>query len=795
VYFTNKLWRNVAAFAFSSVAICSFAQESHIEQSPAVMTTPAAAANAPGETGASLDEIIVTAQHRVERLQNVPISAIVIGEQALVEGNLNSFTDISNTTPSVHIGEAGRSNNMYIRGIGSGENPSFDQSVGLFIDDIYHGRSRITSSTLLDLDHLEILKGPQSTFFGNNAIAGALNVVTKKPGGAFDASIRALYGEHGQYAAEGAVGGPITDALSMRVAAIADGSNGWINDTYTHSLVPEDHNLAARWTTSYDFTQDLNVTMKVEGSQHRNNGALGLQLVNCPPAAPFVAGAFCKAAIAAGVPTGLGNNENAASGGQKLDVDSTETVAVVNYQHWGHTFTSVTGYYNYTIDFDLDADGIPPTLINGVAPEQYHQFSQEFRVASPSGGSIEYLAGVYFQPDHLATERHVNYGFLSPVIASIPTFAPLVPYLPLSQNVYFAQSEHTGSVFGSLGWNVTDYLKVTGGLRASDVTKTYHLNSFFGSAEQNYGGFVPFPASLAPLGAAFANKVGLGATSTLSGNRDDHALMPSAKIQYQLDHEAMMYFSFARGFKSGGFNAVDATGVAANVPFQPEHVNAYELGLKSEWLDHRVLANVDVFRSDYDNLQVAVNTNAVTGNFVSVVRNAAASRSEGVEFETQWAISRSLRLSAAATYLESYYINYPGAGSTNQQLLAGAQTQNLSGRPTEFAPKWSGVASATYTIPLMNGLQLTTEAREFLSSPYFLSSTDDSLLRQGSYARLDGRLTLESASGRWAIDIIGKNLTDRIIETFGTNEANALGSVLLQKEEPRNVAAQFRYHW
>lgn len=153
-----------------------------------------------------LQEVIVTARKRAENLQEVPVSAVVMSGRELQTQNVNSLDDLSQTLPDVHFVSTGNfaSNDMFIRGVGSGQNPGFDQSVGNFVDDVYFGRSRIVGDTFLDLDRIEVLKGPPTTFFGNSAIAGALNIITKQPGDIFDGWVRALYGMFGQYAVEGA---------------------------------------------------------------------------------------------------------------------------------------------------------------------------------------------------------------------------------------------------------------------------------------------------------------------------------------------------------------------------------------------------------------------------------------------------------------------------------------------------------------------------------------------------------------------------------------------------------------
>jgi iron complex outermembrane receptor protein len=738
-----------------------------------------------------LEEVIVTAQKRAENLQQVPVSANVIGGQTLVQQNLNSLGTLSQIVPDVHISFHPRSGDLYIRGIGSGENQDFEQSVGTFIDDVYHGRARTTAATFLDLDRVEILKGPQSTFFGNNAIAGALNIVTRKPGDTFDASARALYGKFGQYAVEGAVGGPIGGDFAVRVAATFNGMDGWLKNVNTGQYQPHEDNRAARVTLLYKPNEDLDATFKVEGSKsQRDDGIEFGQIVRCPPPAPFVATGFCSAGLGLGVPTGIDNNRNATKAGGGAWLSTADAALTVNYRRWDHTFTSVTGFYNYHFTDNLDGDGTPVPLLTSQAPEHYHQFSQELRVTSPADQPIEYLGGLYFQTDYLYFQQDLSYFFLSPILSGVPPLAPLVPYFPLDQRTSLSQNEHTYAAFGSVSWNVTDRLKLTGGLRGTWAKKNYDWHNFFGTATQTYGGIVPLPDALQPLAGA----IGIGTPGTLSGSRSDHAWLPSAKAQYQIDPQAMVYFSYSRGFKAGGFNGADQSAVAANLPFAPEHVNAYEVGLKSQWFDDTVLLNLAVFRADYTNLQVAVNINT-GGNIRSLVQNAATSRSQGAELEAQWAVTRNFRLSANASYDDAHYVRYPNVTPTQLQILNSQAVQDLSGRPTYFAPRWSGSLSGSYRAQLPADYHLTGELTTFATSSYFLDGTDDPTVSQDAFVRFDARLSLESPGGRWTLDLIGKNLSNRNILSFGQAMPLSLGSVAVQKEQPRSVAAQVRFHW
>jgi outer membrane receptor protein involved in Fe transport len=321
---------------------------------------------------------------------------------------------------------------------------------------------------------------------------------------------------------------------------------------------------------------------------------------------------------------------------------------------------------------------------------------------------------------------------------------------------------------------------------------------------------VPLPADLQALAA----KV-LGAQKTpWSDQQSDNAVMPSGSIEYKLDKAALLYFTYSRGFLAGIPNGGVLNGLTTP-SIRPEYVNAYEAGVKSDLFHEHLRLNLDVFRSNYTDLQVANSLFNTAGVPVTVVTNAGSSRSQGVEFAAQWAVG-GFQLRSAITYLNARYVSYPNVTLTAvqsfcrtnktlpycQQAFPGGVPilQDLSGQPTGFAPNWSGSLTAAYRASLPRGYHFITEADVYASSWYFYGNngTDDPEQVQPGYARLDGRLTLESPNAHWAVDVVLKNLTDRLIVgggSGGTSLPTATGSILVQTEQPRNVAVQARYQW
>lgn len=759
-----------------------------------LLGSPAAALAESAEStrpAGALEAVIVTAQKQAQNLQDVPLSLQVVDAEVLAQQNLVDVVELARLNPSIRVQSSGRSSYYYIRGTGSGESQSFDQSVGTFIDDIYHGRSRYSDAAFLDLDHVELLKGPQSTFFGNSAIAGAINIVTREPDDEFGGWGRALYtlpgGDSAEaYAAEGALNMPLRDGTALRIAGIVNGERGYLRNIATGDR-PGKENYAFRGTLRHDASDRLTLVFKAETGRSRSDAGLVVRQVNCPPPAPFVTAGFCGVNVANGHVTPLRSNDYVTSEGNRSRLDTDAVVLRADYDLGGSTLTSVTGHTHYDYALDFDIDGTALTLMNVHAPEQYEQFSQEFRITTATGGAFEFTGGVYFQKDRLDLEQSVNFFFLTPVIQSIPPFAPLVPYLPFGQMVNARQDEEIYSIFGSATWNVSDRLSVTAGLRGSQVEKDFDWGLVFGTATKDYGGIVAFPDEVVPL----ANALGLGRQGNVSLNRSDNGWMPSFGIQYRPADAVMTYASYSRGFKSGGFSVAELSADPRNYPFDKEHVDAYEAGLKSELLDRNLVLNLAAFRNDFSDLQVVVQGTNASGALVNLVRNAAEKRSEGVEFEANWIVSPRFRLNVSGMYLDSRYLEYENAGPTNEQQLGGATTQDLSGSKTPYAPEWSGVVAGTVNFPF-GRFVLELEAKGIYASEHFVYSNLDPLSYQPSYLRADARITLETADGRWGIDLVGKNLNDELIRTFTGYQPTSLGSLYQDRVQLRTVAVQLR---
>lgn len=759
----------------------------------AQVASPERGASRP-DAGAELGEIVVTARKRAETLQNVPISAAVVTGAAISNQGISTIQDLTRTTPGVQLSQGTVANRQIVRGIGSGDNPAFEQSVGTFIDDIYHGRSRSSEGALFDVERVEVLKGPQTTYFGANAIAGALNVVTRDPRDTFSGDIRALYTPVFRgYQIEAGVDVPATETLSIRLAGQANGGRGWIYDTATGQHVPRTRNYAGRATLLWKPSDVLTVRLKAQHGDSRQQGGLPIVRGECPPSAVFgPPTGFCLAAINAGASPASADFERASSAGQRIRLKTDDFVGTVTIDAGRFTVTSVTGYNRYNYDLRSDLDTTPLPLLGLQNPEKYRQFSQEMRITSDASGPIEYLAGVYYQHSRLNPRQILTYGFLTPAITANPGLAALRPYLPLAIDNAYEEEADTHSMFGALTWKPAPGLQATGAVRYSLVDKDFTRTIGLGTGSFAYAMPIALPANVAPVGAAFAAGGGLAVVGSTALRRTDDHLSRSVSIQYEPSRDLMLYGRYDNGFKSGGFNGIDQTSTAALLSFAPEKVNAFEAGAKTRWLDGRATFNVALFRSKFSDLQLSGIAPTSNGAFVNRVQNAGGAVSRGIEVETSLRLLDSLRMSLSGAYLDAYYTRYANATPTAQQTLQGLRFQDLSGARPPLAPKWSGNWTIDYQLPITDGLKLRLTNTLFYKSGVFLNPNNDPFAYQRGYAREDLTIALASDQG-WEVAVIGKNLTDHTIRSFGAPVPTSLGSYVYITEPPRNVSIQLKY--
>lgn len=755
--------------------------------------SPETAATEPA-TPAALEEVLVTAQKREQSLQDVPISMVVTSGAQLESFALSRPDELTGRVPNVLVAQAPASDQLYIRGVGSGINGGFEQSVGTFVDGVYHGRSRYIRGAFVDVERVEVLRGPQSTFFGNNAIGGAFSVTTRGPSETWQGRAQASYEFEGDEAIiDAAVGGPITDTLGIRIAGRYADLEGFVDNLTTGRRNPSVEDKFGRVALEWKPNDDWRVRLKGEAGRQRSEAPLYLQMTNCPPAAPFTTPmGFCASGSAQpNFEANLDTRRNAGAG-ERGSIDAHEAVLTVDRDAGGVTLTSVTGYTDYEFGLTADTD---TTALLGIAvdiPEEFDQVSQEFRLASPSDARLQYLVGAYWQQSNLRYETNVAFHFLTPVIdAAAPA---LIPYTPLGNKGVLFQDEETLAAFGALTWEFTDRLSATAGLRWTESTKDARQVVNVVSLDGPFSGSTPLPGALEAVGGAFLGTV----PHDNSLSRKDDDLIPSVNLQFEATTDHTFYGSYSQGFKAGGFDAFELTGALDRLTFEPETVDAYEVGYKGRWPAAALSLNLALFRNEYENLQQSVAQFGANTVFFSV-SNVGGMRSQGVELDLTWEMTERWRATLFAAYLDAQYEDYPNGGCTAGQSFATPMgvtcVQDLTGEPPPFAPNYSGSLTVGYKAPLGQNWNAFWDTILSFSDEYDVVSDNDPVVRQPSWQKLDVRLGFGQVDGGWEFALLGKNLTDEITTSFGNDTPASLGTYWRLIDRPRSIALQARYTW
>ncbi len=726
-------------------------------------------------SAAQLEEVIITAQKRAESLQDVPISVAALSGDKIRDAGIMTIEDLSAYVPNFTMTESAVGSVVFIRGIGSGINQGFEQSVGMFVDGIYLGRSQQFRAPFLDVGMVEVLKGPQGTLFGKNTIAGAVNITTLKPSDEFEGEISAMYEpEYNTQEYTAIVSGPITDNLGARLALRKSVSDGYMENVMNGNDEAERDEQIARLTLAWTPTSDLEVTAKLETGSFDVEGRVN----QVATADGVFAGANLGDAISdlfGPVEDGKINQKKASRGFRPEATDTEYDLAslTINYDIGEHTLTSVTGYSAYEFQEWTDADFTALALLDVGYDQEYDQFSQELRITSPLGQTLDYIAGLYYQSSELS-----NLTEIPVALAEAGIGAP-----PFSEIRLLDQDSESIAAFAQGTWNIHDNLRLTAGLRFSREEKKVDQSLYTAD-------FLTHTANpaLAPVNQGVLGSV----AHTYSESRSEDHVSPSLNLQYDVNDEVMVYASASQGFKGGGFNEAEASGDVGRFEYEDEEATSFELGSKMTLLDGAATLNAALFYTEYDDRQVSAFEGATF-----VVGNAAKSTTQGLELDGRWAATDNLTIAASMSYLESEFDDFADAGCTAVQARTsvGPCTQDLSGQETEFAPKWSYNISAEYITEVSDSLDLRFQIDANYSDDYFFAQDLDAYESQDAYTKINARIGLGGNDGSWEFALIGKNLTDETTVIHGNDIPLFNGAHFSFMDEPRTVSVYGVYRF
>jgi iron complex outermembrane receptor protein len=770
----------------------------------AVSSSWAQQANSP-----ALSEIIVTAQKRQENIQDVPVSVMAVSAQQLKDAGVTDIKSLQVLTPGVTVTSTTSENvtTARIRGVGTvGDNPGLESSVGVIIDGVYRARNGVGFGDLGELEQIEVLEGPQGELFGKNNDAGVINITTKRPSSTFGVTAEATGGNYNDREISASVTGPLGDISAARLYAGYQRRDGFLNvDTGTgpNSDNRTDNRNVYTIRGQYLLTPSDKVSFLVIGDYSKRNesccGAIQTAdgpfsgIINALASTPELGGTPGVTGIAS-PPLSLSSREAWAN---QPVTQQIRDLGISGQLDWDFDFgklTSITAWRDNTLVAGNDVDYTAVDLVQEPGNEgnlvDFKQTSQELRLAGKNG-PLNWLVGGFFSSEILTSNTAIFAGNdfdlylsgLSSAAVGPPNFlltAGLTGKPPGSLFIpgvsgeadWYHETSKSYAFFTNETYNITHGLDVTAGLRFTSTKKTADSNYVSPDGGSACGQLLANPAItgnlaspenqfLIALGCATPFNPFFAGKSTVQSLSEGN-VEGTVKFAYHFDDGVMTYLSWANGYKAGGFNlarvTAGLTGVAPNfdTEFPRESVESYELGLKSELANRTIRLNAALFDQQYTNFQL----NTYTG-LQFVVSSVRRVESKGAEVNTDWATPLSgLSLAGGVVYA---FTNITEFGES-QDLFAPNQATPLNrlNSRLSFAPLWSGVASATYTVPLSGSLQLHANVNEKYNSSYNTGSDLDPRKLQGAYGLVNARLGLGSPDGKWTVEIWGNNLANKL---------------------------------
>ena len=710
---------------------------------PALARDAAAGANS-GEQDLRIEEIIVTATKREINLQDVPISVNVVSAETLRLSQENELSRLSKFVPSLRFIDSGNdvSRSVSIRGVGTNTfSRGVEQSVGTSIDGVVSDSLASSLLDFSDVQRIEVLHGPQGMLFGKNASAGLINIITNNPSFELGAGLSGSWADGDEIKTSGFVTGPITDQVAGRLSFYRNKL-----DAYIKNVGGRDHNNRDEWglrgKLEWQPRDELNLRLTYAHAERspRNGGS---------PVAIVVPGGI---ADLSGVPRGKENDkiDNSAENSNDTELDTYILDATWTFDTY--SVSSITSYTDSSADADVRL--ILPHQTDGLldpnhAQSEVQQFTQEIRVASALGGFIDWIAGLYYydKQDEASLERNTDLFYVGA--------APAPDFLGTSLLNKTDYENTSAAVFGTLTFNISDNARINTGLRLNyDEVSTKQVVDYNPEAF-----LITSPESL---------------PGTQDSKLDDTDLSWRISSELDIDEDVMVYASVGQGYKGPGANTLP-TGTRAVQPIiDPEIPTSYEIGIKSLWWDSRIRANAAIFYTefkDFQTTQVRLNETSQTLEFF--LANAGKLETRGIELDAAAQLTSQLSLTAVVAYIDAEYADYEGAQCYQGQTVAegcievspGVQSQDLSGTELWNSPDWSFTLGGHYRFDINERLAGYALGSYNWQDDILASAVGNPRATVDSYGTMDIAIGVDSADGRYGIQLFVKNLFDEFYET------------------------------
>ncbi len=789
----------------------------------------------------AIEEILVTAQKRAENLREVPIAISVFGADAIDHSGVQELRELSEYIPNVLITQGTDFGaQVKIRGVGANSrNIGFDSRVGVYLDGVYLGPGPAMNQDLVDLDHIEILRGPQGTLFGKNTVGGAVNMISTKPGPDSEFDVSANLGNYNALELKVVANFPFSETVSARISGSHRERDGYVDNIWDPSMVPQTANFVipgvgpvfgvplchfpgattppgcAAWSVAPPTSPDTTTAAKnVDTQSYRaqlrfqpnENLDINIAMDDLRSSRDVINGEPFTDTFGSTLnhfSPEYGQISFSERSTEKRDIFGANLNIDYNLDN-GYSLRSITAYRDTEIVYHHDTDTSPLDFLYIDYTDVYEQTTQEIQLISPDNGTFNYVAGFYYYNQDSVTTRNAVAGWAGWLFSILP-----------GGGAFNSGEVETDSwaVFMNGTYEINDHWRLGVGFRYSDETKDilYHLDGTQSGV---------FLIGNTPAG-------GLIDSDTYTN------FSPTVSLSYAMGDDTNLYAKYSTGFKSGGFNLdyVTQVDLDAGIDFDEETVDSYELGMKSVFMDGRLSLNVAAFISMYDDYQVNqffdLGFDPVSGTQATSIRisNAAKVETSGLEFEAVFNVSSSVTLNATLGILDAKFDDFPGGTSVevpDPTVPGGVRKDpvNAAGNKLPLAPDLNasfgieyrtrlGGANADLLIRLDAnhvGDYFTTIENEtsrnltgthgaiftFDIANYFVPNTID-FGHIDALTTLNGRIGLIDGDGSWEVYLWGRNLTDEgeYVDMFRDFFGSLSGVPMI----PRTYGVEIQYHF
>lgn len=749
-----------------------------------------------------LEEVIVTANKREQNLQDVSLAVTALPSSVLKDALLARSTELVNLVPSLNLQGSGngRSSSFNIRGIGTQSfSSAVEPSVSTVLDGVVLGRSGMAFTQLVDIQRVEVLRGPQGTLFGKNASGGVVHFITKDPSEELEAEIQLFATEDEEYRSSFTVSNSLSDELAFRLTGYFNQDNGWVDNVFDGSSLNDTDDWGLRGKLLWQISDNLSLKWTVDGNDRESSCCVSpfrsweVFPANPPNNAARIEDLLGQLAPASpsesNILVNLNGDEN---GNLTSDTSSFGNALELVWDVGSHTVTSISSLREWEVTERGDVDQLPSSLLgfNQGGGSEQEQFTQEIRITSPGDQRITYVAGLYYFDQKI--NRRFDRSF--DLTGNDRTQAEAI--------ILVNTLNYAG--FGEATFHLNDSMRILAGTRY-----TYDDVDF------------EFERVGATLGA--------NAEPFFTRQTDNSDVSGKLVAEWNVSDSAMLYASYVQGYKGPAFTLSFGSRPDTSAPVEPETSDAFELGLKSQWFDNRLTLNVALFKSEYDDFQAQAsqfipdldaNGNPVDANndgrddgvFSFVLANVGKVETQGIEIDFMARPTENLTLFGGFAFIDAEIKSFANASCNFGQSFRDVgylgqtscgdnpATQDLSGGELPFSPDWKFNVSANYRIPSASlSFDTVLKANFRAQDEILFDISQDDFQRQDSYEVLNVSVTLEDKNDNYEVTLFAHNVLDEFYVTgigafADVFTPNGYGHTVPRYHE-RTFGVEFRYRW